>query len=311
MVEKTSTKQSIARILFAGLVLFTAFQRAQAAEPETVERLREVIRQSGAEVVGLAVEDLETGRRILIDERLNLHAASTMKVPVMMEIFRRAGRGEISLNDRIRVKDRFSSIVDGSEYRLTAESDSDQEIYQQIGKEMTVRQLVERMITISSNLATNILIDLVRPESIRSLTRSLGALDIQVRRGVEDSKAFQAGLNNTTTALDLMILLKALADCPTSQLKGCSEMIDILAAQKFNNGIPAGLPPGIRIAHKTGEITRHNHDAAIVYPAPVSGRSRKPYVIVVLTKGITDEKRSSRLIAELAAIVHASLVATH
>jgi beta-lactamase class A len=293
--------------LLTALLLFVGRLVAGAAEPDTEERLREVIRQSGAEMVGLALHDLETGRRILINERVSIHAASTMKVPVMMEVFRRVGTGKLDLNNRVRITDRFSSIVDRSEYRLTPESDSDKEIYRQIGQEMTIRELVERMITISSNLATNILIDLVQPESVRILTNRLGARDIQVRRGVEDTKAFRAGLNNTTTAYDLLILLKAIADCPSRQLSGCSAMIDILAAQKFNDALPAGLPPGTRVAHKTGEITRHHHDAAIVFPGPGTGRARqprRPYILIVLTRGIEERERSSRLIAELASIVH-------
>ena len=284
---------------------------AGAAEPATVGRLREVIGKSGAEEVALAVHDLQTGRRILINENLTFHAASTMKVPVMMEVFRRARSGEFSLTDKILVRDRFQSIIDGSEYRLSPDSDSDREIYQRVGDEMTIRELVERMITISSNLATNILIERVRPDNVRKLTRELGAREIQVRRGVEDTKAFQAGLNNTTTAFDLMLLLQTLADCRDPRVRDCSEMISILAAQRFNDAIPAGLPPGTRVAHKTGEITRHNHDAAIVYPQSVkrgNGRSRRPYIIVVLTRGIGEQAKSSRLISELASIVHMDLI---
>jgi beta-lactamase class A len=296
------------------LVLILGRTLAGAAEPETTLKLREAIGRSGAEMVGLAVHDLETGRRILINERATIHAASTMKVPVMMEVFRRVGAGELRLDQRILVKDRFSSIVDGSEYRLTPDSDSDREIYQQVGRTLTIRELVERMITISSNLATNILIDLVQPASVRTLTARLGARDIQVRRGVEDSKAFQAGLNNTTTAFDLLILLKALVDCPPRRLSGCAEMIEILAAQKFNDAIPAGLPPGTRVAHKTGEITRHNHDAAIIYPRNPSAPNRpnaparRPYIMVVLTRGLSEPEKSSRLIAELTSIVHQDLI---
>ncbi|MFM8395320.1 MAG: serine hydrolase [Acidobacteriota bacterium] len=280
---------------------------ARAAEPGTVGKLREVIGRSGAAEVGLAFHDLETGRRLLINERRSFHAASTMKLPVMMEVFRRARAGEFSLTDKIPVKDRFQSIVDGSEYQLSADSDSDREIYQRVGTLMTIRELVERMITMSSNLATNILIEHVRPENVRQLTRELGARDIQVRRGVEDTKAFQAGLNNTTTAFDLMLLLQTLADCRDPRVRDCAEMIDILAAQQFNDAIPAGLPPGTRVAHKTGEITRHQHDAAIVYPQSArgrNGRSRRPYILVILTRGIADQAQSSRLIAELTSIIH-------
>lgn len=295
-------------ILSLILLSFPAFGAEPPAVPrlEEVEvRLREVIRQSGAELVGLAVHDLETGRQILIDERISIHAASTMKVPVMMEVFRLVAAGQLRLSDRLPVTDRFSSIVDGSEYRLTPDADSDQEIYRQIGRRLSVRDLVDRMITRSSNLATNILIQRVQPARVGQLMRQLGANDIQVRRGVEDSKAFQAGLNNTTTAYDLMLLLRAIASAQYIPRRWCAQMISILAAQQFNEGIPAGLPPGTRVAHKTGEITRHNHDAAIIFvKVPPGGRPRPPYVLVILTRGLAERTRSDRLIADLTAIVH-------
>lgn len=262
----------------------------------------EMIRESGAEVVGVAVHDLQTGKQLLIDERVSVHAASTMKVPVMMEIFRLASAGKLRLDDRMAVENRFTSIVDGSEYRLREEDDSDSEVYRRIGQGMTIIELVDRMITWSSNLATNLLIEKARPARVNELMRRLGARDIQVRRGVEDAKAFQAGLNNTTTAYDLMLVFRAIAEAKLADRAGCEKMIEILAAQHFNQGIPAGLPAGIRVAHKTGEITRHNHDAGIVYPP-----GRRPYVVVVLTRGIAERERSDRLIADISRLVYQSL----
>jgi beta-lactamase class A len=77
-------------------------------------------------------------------------------------------------------------------------------------------------------------------------------------------------------------------------------MREILLAQEFNEKIPAGVPRGVPVAHKTGEITAHSHDAAIVYPS-----GKRPYVLVVLTRGITEASRSSRLIADISSLVYA------
>ena len=74
-------------------------------------------------------------------------------------------------------------------------------------------------------------------------------------------------------------------------------MIEILERQKFNESIPAGLPPGTRVAHKTGEITKIHHDAAIVF-AP------RPFVLVILTRGLADKKDSSVLMADIARILY-------
>src|SRR4029079_10291224 len=152
------------------------------------------------------------------------------------------------------VKNQFFSIIDGSEYRLDKDDDSDQEIYGRMGQAMPVIVLVDRMITWSSNLATNLLIEKVKAENVTELMRELGAKDIQVLRGVEDPKAYQAGKNNTTTAYDLMLLLRLIAEKKFLNGRACDRMIEILLSQRFNDGIPAGLPTATRVAHKTGNI---------------------------------------------------------
>jgi beta-lactamase class A len=250
----------------------------------------------------VAVYDTETKQTLFINERASFHAASTMKLPVMMQIFRRADRKKIPFNEPVEIKNKFFSIIDRSEYRLSRDDDSDQEIYGRIGQSMTVAELVDRMITWSSNLATNLLIEKVGAENVTELMRELGATDIQVLRGVEDPKAFQAGKNNTTTAYDLMLLLRLIAENKFLNRRACEKMVEILSSQRFNDGIPAGLPSATRVAHKTGNITKHNHDAAIVY-----AMGRKPYVIVVLTKGIAEQKRSGKLIADISRAVYQSM----
>jgi beta-lactamase class A len=279
-----------------------AFRPSQGSLASLKPQIEKLIAASGAELVGLAVYDTETKQTLLINERANLHAASTMKLPVMMEIFRLADRKKMSLSDRIEIKNKFYSIIDGSEYRLSKEDDSDQEIYGRIGQSMPVIELIDRMITWSSNLATNLLIERVKAENVNALMRELGAKDIQVLRGVEDTKAFQAGKNNTTTAYDLMLLLRLIAENKFLDKRACEKMVEILSAQHFNEGIPAGLPTATRVAHKTGEITKHHHDAGIVYLP-----GRKPYVIVALTKGLAEQKRSGKLIADISRAIYQAL----
>ena len=274
-------------------------EQAQNPLVKAKSEIEQLISASNAELVGVAVYDTETKQTLFINERSSFHAASTMKLPVMMEIFRRADRKKIPLNEPVEIKNKFYSIIDHSEYRLSRDDDSDQEIYGRIGQSMKVSELVERMITWSSNLATNLLIEKVKAENVTQMTRELGATDIQVLRGVEDPKAFEAGKNNTTTAYDLMLLLRLIAENKFLNRRACEKMIEILSAQRFNEGIPAGLPTATRVAHKTGNITKHNHDAGIVY-AP----GRKPYVIVVLTKGIAEQKRSGKLIADISRAVY-------
>ena len=197
-----------------------------------------------------------------------------------------------------------ASIVDGSAYALDPKSDDDTTLYGRVGSRVAVDTLLRLMITRSSNLATNTLISLVGAEEVNRTMRSLGAQRIRVLRGVEDGKAFDKGLINTTTARDLGTILRAIEEGRAGSAKATGEMRQILLAQEFNDRIPAGLPPGTRVAHKTGEITAHFHDAAIVYPP-----GRKPYVLVVLTRRIQDGARASRMIADISSIVYARNIA--
>lgn len=250
-------------------------------------------------VVGVAYEDLGTGDTLFIDADESFHAASTMKVPVMIELFRRADAGGLRLDQRVLLVNRFRSMVDGSPYALDPADDSDSSVYALVGTRVPVRRLIDEMITRSSNLATNALIELVGAAHADSTAHALGARRIAVRRGVEDNKAFAAGLNNTTTARDLAVLLAAIEQGRAASRASCDAMRDILLHQEFSAEIPAGLPPGTPVAHKTGWITGVRHDAAIVYP-----RGRAPYVLVVLTRGIADDAVSRPLIADISRLVY-------
>jgi beta-lactamase class A len=263
--------------------------------PDLDARVRAVIAASGAEVA-VAYRSLDGKTELLIDPDKTFHAASTMKVPVMIELFRQAEAGTVKLDDPLPIVNQFKSIVDGSAYQLSVGDDSDREVYAQAGKTMTLRQLCEAMITVSSNFAANLLIEKLGVENIRKTVTRLGGDGMQVLRGVEDQKAFDKGLNNSTTARGLMVLLEKIGRGQAVSTAADQEMLAILKRQKFNDGIPAGVPDGTAVAHKTGTITRIHHDAAIVF-------GPKPYVLVVLVRGIEDQKRSAAVMAEISKIV--------
>jgi beta-lactamase class A len=262
--------------------------------------VRGIIRAAAGDTaeVSVAFMDLQTGDSLLVDAHVPMHAASTMKVPVMMELFRRADAGEISMDDRVPVRNAFVSIADGGAYALSPDDDSDRELYGRVGRDATVRELVERMITRSSNLATNLLIAHARPARIAVLMERIGARDMHVLRGVEDNAAYQAGMNNTTTAYALMRVMRAVQDPAIVGEPAAREMQAILGRQEFTAMIPAGLPEGTRVANKTGSITRISHDAAIIYPP-----GRAPYVLVVLTRGFADPDAAARVGRDVARAV--------
>jgi len=263
------------------------------------QQLEARIAQVPGAVVGVAFRDLKTGDSLDMNADEPFHAASTMKVPVMIELYRQTERGWLSLDQPILLVNQFGSIVDGSPFSVDAGEDSDSLMYRKVGERVPVRELLERMIVRSSNLATNALIAIVGAGRANATAHELGARSIKVLRGVEDQKAYDAGLSNSTTARDLAVLMTAIERKQAAAPKSCEEMKAILLRQEFNDEIPAGVPPGTPVAHKTGSITAVLHDAAIVYP-----KSHEPYVVIVLTKNIPDEKVARTLIADLSRIVY-------
>lgn len=257
-----------------------------------------IARTPGADVA-VAYRDLGSSDTLFIRADSLYHAASTMKVPVMIELFRQADAGTLSLDQPILLENQFRSIVDGSPYTLDAGEDSDSSMYARVGTRVPVRELMEHMIEHSSNLATNAVIALVGAPNVERTMRTLGAMRIRVLRGVEDLKAFDKGLNNMTTARDLATILTAIQENRAASPASCAAMRDILLQQEFHSEIPAGLPPGTPVAHKTGWITGIHHDAAIVYP-----RGRPPYVLVILTRGINDDKVANTLMADISRLVY-------
>jgi acetylornithine deacetylase/succinyl-diaminopimelate desuccinylase-like protein/beta-lactamase class A len=220
-----------------------------------------------------------------------------MKVPVMIELFKQARARRLKLDDPVPVVNRFHSIVDGSVFTLSEGDDSDAEVYKRAGATMTFRELCDAMITVSSNFATNLLMERLGAKNVQATASALGAPGMHVLRGVEDDKAFEKGLNNTTTSRALLTLLEKIARGQAVDQAASQEMLAILKRQKFNDRIPAGVPPGIEVAHKTGEITKIQHDAAVVF-AP------RPFTLVVLVRGLEDAKAGSALIADITRVLY-------
>ena len=251
----------------------------------------------------LAFKDLQTGEELLINASDSFHAASTMKTPVLIELYKQAAEGKFSLSDSIPIKNTFYSIVDSSEYSLTEEDDSEKELYTRLGEKRTIADLAYDMIIVSSNLATNLVIELVDGKKVTQTMRELGAPDIEVLRGVEDIKAFEQGLSNSTTAYDLMVMYEKLAKGEAVSPEASKAMIEILFDQRFNEIIPALLPEDVKVAHKTGAITAVHHDSGIVYLP--DGRK---YVLVLLSKELGDFDRGTERMAKVSGMVYGYVV---
>jgi beta-lactamase class A len=291
-----------ASLLGLSFICLSATAQSRPTLPELRQRIdQELSKQTGTFAV--AFKDLTTGQELLIRERESFHAASTMKTPVMIEVYKQQAQGKLSLADSMLIKTDFTSIVDGSPYSLKASIDSDTLIYKEIGKKQTVASLVHRMITISSNLATNLIIERVGGKNTTQTMRDLGAKDIQVRRGVEDAKAFAQGLNNTTTAYDLMVIFEKIAKGEAVSPEASKAMIATLLDQQFNTVLPAKLPKDVKVAHKTGSIVGVRNDSGIIFLP--DGRK---YVLVFLSKDIKDDTAMSDAMATVSEWIYRYMI---
>jgi beta-lactamase class A len=297
------------RFLFLILIPLTLTQTGcmQKNSPTSLKENVDGVLSIDSAVFGIAYKDLVTGETYFHNEKHTFHAASTMKTPVLIELFRQAKDGKFSMKDSIPVKNSFQSIADGSTYTLDPADDSEFELYQKTGSSYPIDSLAHEMITRSSNLATNLLIELTGAANIMKTMQSIGANDIRILRGVEDNKAFAKGLNNMTTAYDLMLLFEKMAMLQLVDSASSAAMIEILLHQEFKEIIPARLPSNVRVAHKTGSIRGIQHDSGIVFLP-----GGKKYVLVLLSSfPPQDEKKVIEAMANVSRVFyeHASQTA--
>ena len=250
-----------------------------ASEVSLYRSVLKIRQEHELENLGISFYDAETTIQWAYNADHYFHAASTMKLAVLLGVFRQIDRGELVLDAPVHIRNRFTSIVNQEPFMLDLGRDADPDVYGHLGKTLSVRELAYWMITKSSNLATNLLVDVVGIQTIQQALDELEIDGVKVLRGVEDQAAFQAGLNNEVTANGLLKLLRLVADGKAYSQNACDEMLKIMLDQQYRSGIPAGLPKAARVAHKTGNISTVHHDAGIVYL-----EGRKPYVLVILTQ---------------------------
>lgn len=257
-----------------------------SAEVSLYRNVLKIKKEHGLENLGISFYDGESTIQWSYNADHYFHAASTMKLAVLLGVFRQIERGELALDAQVHVRNRFTSIVNQEPFMLDLGRDADPDVYGHLGKTLSVRELAYWMITKSSNLATNLLVEVVGIPTIQLALDELEIDGVRVLRGVEDQRAFEAGLNNEVTAHGLLKLLRLIADGKAYSQKACDAMLEIMLDQQYRSGIPAGLPKAARVAHKTGNISTVHHDAGIVY---LDGR--QPYVLVILTQFPAEQGR--------------------
>lgn len=265
----------------------TAQKNLAAMERSLYNGILRIKRSHRLERLGIAFYDSQTTLQWSFNADTLFHAASTIKIAVLLGAYAMVSRGELTTDAPVHVRNRFTSIVDGSPFTVVG-GPMDAEVEKHVGRTMTIEALAYEMITKSSNLATNLLIDVVGVETIRKCLEELRIDGIVMLRGVQDEVAFQAGINNLVTANGVLRLLRMIADGRAYSPQVCAQMLEIMLDTRAKSGIPAGVPGDASVAHKTGNISTVHHDAGIVYIG-----NRRPYFLVVLTQFPADVGRST------------------
>ncbi len=270
----------------------------------TLRRLTPQLRRLCRELQKLADEDPSTFAVGFVDLRDNqklllrpdewMHAASTYKTAVMVAVFDAIARGKLRLDQPITVVNRFRSIVDGSSYQMPVPRRPRDLPPRMIGKSLPVSTLVEEMITISSNLATNLLLKQVGAKQAMKTLRRLKLRGIKVLRGVQDIKAFDRGLSNEVTARGMTQLYARLARGKVISPKASEQMVAVLKRQRLHGKLPPLLPRSIKLAHKGGTISKVSHDGGIAFR-----NDRAEYVVVVMSRDYKRLKRVDEVIARM------------
>jgi beta-lactamase class A len=271
--------------------------------PSLQHEIKRLAADSAVVQFGLALHDLSDGSELLLRPDRPFHPASTFKLAVMVEVFHQASLGELSLDDLLPVRNEFASLADGSPFSLSEVDDSEVDLYTHIGQSLSLRDLVFRMIAWSSNLATCLLVEKVTAARVTRFMRDLGIPGLVVLRGPEDNKAYALGLNNSATPRSLMQLLLQLALEKVVSPAASKEMLSMLLRQQFNEGIPAALPPDVLVAHKTGWNDHLYHDAAVIFPP-----AHAPYILVVMTGGLSEFEAAPALVSAVSAACFHALI---
>ena len=262
--------------------------------------------QAHASAVAFALHDYASDLTFSYQATRVFHAASTIKLTILLALFRAAELGRLRLSDRLHVRNRFRSEADGAPFFLQPDRDGDPDLYRSIGRTASLQSLAETMIVRSSNLATNLLLDFLGVSTVTETLEVAQLSTLRCVRGVEDEAAFARNLNNQVTAEGLLHLFRRIHEGKILATESRDRLFDILFQQRFNSMIPTGIPDNAkaRVAHKTGEISTVCHDAGMIF---LPGRA--PYALVILTEYPSAGSAAARhrLVASISAAVFAYL----
>ncbi|MEV4535041.1 serine hydrolase [Asanoa sp. NPDC049518] len=221
------------------------------------------------------------------------YAASTMKVGVLVALHR-AG---LDLDAPVAVHNRHRSALPGAEpFANDPAEDSDTATWALLDGTSTLRDLARQMIVRSGNLATNLCLGAVGLPAVNEVWRLAGATHSVTGRGIEDTAARLAGIDNLVTARDLAALFAAVVAGDLVPPGSRRQVLALLEANEHRDDLVAGLPDGTRVAHKNGWITGVRHGAGVVFPGDAP-----PYTVVVCTTTTLPDEAACSLVASVSA----------
>lgn len=242
------------------------------------------------------------GRAAFAHDAALLHySASTMKLPVAIAMMRAVEDSRLALDQPVTVHEDFASAYEGERFAVHRDDDDAPATWDHLGKQVPLRWLAEQMITLSSNLSTNLVLELTGVVAAdQALADALGDVDGErsvLRRGIDDRPAQLHRISNLMGAGDFAAVLIAVGNDTAASPSSCAYLRDLLAANGWNDQIPAGLPSGVRVEHKNGWDVSIRHDAGIVRPADA-----EPFVLSVFTTSELDDDAAQQWIADVAAV---------
>jgi len=259
----------------------TAVFDSRAERQLLLDSVAAVIKQARQDFpgqTGIYFIDMESDLKLDYDGERQFESASLMKLVVVAELYRLIQVGQLGLDHPLELKKEH--IVGGSGDLKELEP----------GMTFPIRVLLEKMITQSDNTATQMLTEFLTKDALNKSTKNLGLRGTTINRDIYDFGAIERGQDNYITARDAAVLMEQLA---REELPGSEEMHLILERQQRNDMIGAGIPEGLKVAHKTGELNNVLHDVGIVY-AP-----KGSYVLAMLSDQVSDKPRAVQVFSKL------------
>jgi beta-lactamase class A len=232
-------------------------------------------------VMGVAIEDLTTGQKYELRADEVFPQASSIKIAILVELYRQVQQGRLKLTDLYTVKEtdlvEDSPIMNGLTPTVT---------------QVTLRDLATMVVAVSDNSAANILIDRVGMENVNSLLDSLGLSRTRLRRKMMDLKAAKEGRENISTPREMMALLEMLYRSKVLNKTLTEDFFKVLATKK-DSWIPRDLPEDLKIANKPGSLEGVRNDSGVVF------LENRPYILCVMTTYLRREREGEEAISKI------------